>query len=278
MMKADRILPGGHLPWLALPLALVALAGTAVAGDGVIEINAARAEAGGVTPGDSPGYPVTLDQSGSYRLTGSLFVSGTNIDVVEITASHVTLDLNGFEIRCLYLFTPCARNGTGRGIDAETAEDVTLRNGVVRDMASDGIRVGARARLEDLRVLDNGGNGVFMLDGLLTGSLVDDNASSGIKVYGEGTVIEGNSVRRNGDSGIYLGSHGAVVMRNAIMGNTGYGINHDTSDVVLRTFAYGHNTLLFNSLGPIPTTSAVQGVAVQTAGNACSVNSPGTCP
>src|SRR5581483_7661707 len=40
--------------------------------DGVIEINHARALAGGVTASDLPGYPITIDQSGSYRLTGNL--------------------------------------------------------------------------------------------------------------------------------------------------------------------------------------------------------------
>ena len=44
----------------------------AFAGDGVIEINAAAAAAGGVTATDTPGYPVTIDAPGSYRLTGNL--------------------------------------------------------------------------------------------------------------------------------------------------------------------------------------------------------------
>ena len=38
--------------------------------DGVIEINQHRALAGGVTAGDTAGFPVTLSQRGSYRLTG----------------------------------------------------------------------------------------------------------------------------------------------------------------------------------------------------------------
>jgi hypothetical protein len=51
----------------------LALAPTlAPADDGVIEIDAARAAAGGVTSGDTPGYPVTIDRGGSYRLTGNL--------------------------------------------------------------------------------------------------------------------------------------------------------------------------------------------------------------
>ena len=40
--------------------------------DGVIEINQAKALAGGVTPSDTPGFPVSIDTAGSYRLTGNL--------------------------------------------------------------------------------------------------------------------------------------------------------------------------------------------------------------
>ncbi len=102
-------------------LLLLALAGPALAVDGVIEINDAAAQAGDVTSGDLAGYPVTLSQTGSYRLTGDLGVSGTNINVVEITSDNVTLDLNGFTIRCLYVFTPCVGNGSGVGVDRNEA-------------------------------------------------------------------------------------------------------------------------------------------------------------
>ena len=44
------------------------------AADGKIEINQAKALAGGVTATDAPGFPVTIDQSGSYLLTSDLTV------------------------------------------------------------------------------------------------------------------------------------------------------------------------------------------------------------
>ena len=64
--------------------------------DGVIEINQARAIAGGVTPGDTPGFPVTISAAGSYRLTGNLTVPALNTTAISITANYVTLDLGGF--------------------------------------------------------------------------------------------------------------------------------------------------------------------------------------
>src|SRR5438477_1054895 len=70
----------------------------AFAVDGVLLIDQNRALAGNVTPGDTPGFPVTISQSGSYRLSGSLTVPDMNTTAIQITADNVTLDLNGFSI------------------------------------------------------------------------------------------------------------------------------------------------------------------------------------
>ena len=78
-------------------LALAALAGSLYAVDGVILIDQARALAGNVTPGDAPGFPVTISQPGSYRLSSNLTVpSGQN--GIQVAAQLVSIDLNGFSI------------------------------------------------------------------------------------------------------------------------------------------------------------------------------------
>lgn len=219
-------------------LLVLAIWSPAGAVDGVIEINDVRAQAGGVTPGDTPGYPVTVGQPGSYRLTGQLFVSGTNIDVLVITADHVTLDLNGFQIRCLYAFETCvAQGGTGVGIRS-TGSNVEIRNGIVRDMPAAGIVLGARSRLDGLRVLDNG-SGVSMPNpGSIEHSLISGNAGHGIEIQSFGTVI----------------------LSSVISGNGGYGIHNDVA-----FFAYAHNSIFFNGMGSVLTPSN----GLQTAGNQC---------
>ena len=71
------------------------------AADGVIEINNARALSGGVTPGDTAGYPVSINLPGSYRLTGNLEITSINppnTNAIEVNAEDVTIDLGGFEI------------------------------------------------------------------------------------------------------------------------------------------------------------------------------------
>src|SRR5262245_37418853 len=66
--------------------------------DGAVRIDQNRALAGFVTSGDGPGFPVTLSQPGSYRLSGNLIVPDVNTTAIEITADGVTLDLGGFSI------------------------------------------------------------------------------------------------------------------------------------------------------------------------------------
>src|SRR5688572_26812572 len=72
-------------------------------GDGVVLINQNRAVNGGVTPGDAPGFPITISRPGSYRLASNLNASGL---VIEIVADGVSLDLNGFSIIGPGIFGP----------------------------------------------------------------------------------------------------------------------------------------------------------------------------
>src|SRR6266850_592227 len=88
---------------LWIPFAAMAVLTTAVvpqgayAVDGVVLIDQNRALAGNVTPGDAPGFPISITQPGSYRLSGNLTVPAAT-NGIEISASNVTIDLNGFSI------------------------------------------------------------------------------------------------------------------------------------------------------------------------------------
>src|SRR6266481_1804172 len=72
-------------------VAVLGLAASAGAVDGTIEINQAKVLATG-------GFPYTISNTGSYRLTGNLTVSGSSLNAIDVNASHVTIDLNGFSI------------------------------------------------------------------------------------------------------------------------------------------------------------------------------------
>jgi hypothetical protein len=127
------------LAWLPMAMSCAALAT-----DGVIEINHAKVMASG-------GYPFVISQSGSYRLTSNLSQPGKTTDVIDITVSNVTLDLNGFAITganaCTYnAATPptvtCSAsasafdgsNGSGINVYSATLQpaNVVIRNGKVQ--------------------------------------------------------------------------------------------------------------------------------------------------
>ncbi len=199
------------------------------AGDGRIEINQAKALAGQVTPGDAPGFPVTLGVAGSYVLSSDLQVSDANLSGIHIIVDGVTLDLNGFEVAGPVVCTgqgsavSCGA-GSGTGIQAQQAR-VSVRDGRVRGFGLSGVRVGARAQITNLIVTSNRGSGIVAeAASLVSSSTAYRNQSEGIRV-GAGSVVRGCAATRNGDSGIGT-SVGSIVLGAAAYenGSTGVGV------------------------------------------------------
>jgi len=224
-----------HPLLLSLLAAIAALPAYAV--DGVIEINHARALAGGVTPGDGAGYPVTLSQPGSYRLTGSLSApAGT--DAISITAARVSLDLNGFRI---------GSTSGAVGIDAAGQDYISVRNGAVESFAGRGILTGSYARIEGINANNNGVNGIEVGSvSIVTGSSATANGANGI-VAGGASAVTGCSAVGNVTSGISAGGS-STVTGNTVNGN---GVGILTTDGV----TISGNTVLFNSDDGIRTTT-----------------------
>lgn len=217
--------------WIVPATAVMCLVGPfASAADGIIEINSARALAGGVTPGDGPGYPVTLDTEGSYRLTGNLYTRASHRTAIEITADRVTLDLNGFTIACAAPGEYCAPTGsTGRGVSAARQPDFTVRNGTIRSMQAAAIAAGDRARIESIRSISNGKGPDPAESGIVAGShsvvsgcSVTDSGSHGIEV-GDYASVVGCSVTANASSGISAGNASSI-RENDVRLNTSAGI------------------------------------------------------
>jgi hypothetical protein len=158
---------------LASGFGLAALsAAPCLAVDGVVEINEARALAGDVTPGDTPGFPVTLSRPGSYRLTSRLATSSKSTTAILVTSDDVTLDLNGFTIACAFVVEGGAipagclalsGPGDGVGVDVATRARTSVRNGVIRDMEP-ALRCRWCATIVENRLSNTGENGIRMLD------------------------------------------------------------------------------------------------------------------
>lgn len=184
------------------------------ASDGTIEINAAKAAAGGVTPGDTQGLPVTLSLPGSYRLTGNLSFADPDTNAIEISASEVTLDLGGFGISgCASL--PCPA-GAGIGV-VSSADGVTVKNGRVSRMGADGIALQSRARVEDVDVTGNAGSGITALQGSVRRVSSTGNGGYGV-ILGAG-LLEDSELSGNGAYGASLGNATSYA-RNVFSGNS----------------------------------------------------------
>ncbi|MBW2383270.1 MAG: right-handed parallel beta-helix repeat-containing protein [Deltaproteobacteria bacterium] len=288
---------------LLVILLLLAAPPTVAARDGVIQLNASRAAAGGVTAGDSPGHPVTISESGSYRLVGNL-VTASDVSAIEITADHVTLDLNGFSL-----------TGIGSGNEEGIAiigprTDVEIRDGSVHDFGDAGIRSSdcSGCRVIRVRVFDNGWTGVLLggQGNLIRDSTAWSNGSSGlyanggssflrnvshnnntfgISLSGNGGTIANNTVYDNNSSGLAarFGGHavirsnasfsnggdgieatgGSVVVDNSVANNTGHGLDL-TADC-----GYGGNVMRGNTAGTVD-------AGVQIDSNICEGNA--SCP
>lgn len=186
-------------------IAMLACATSAAASDGTIEINAVRALAGGVTPGDAAGYPVTISAPGSYRLTSNLALPGGATRGIEITTDHVSLDLNGFAIlgTCAApaSSTPTCPSDPApatHAIDAEARRNVRVHNGTIAAFRGNGLALGTDSEASSLRIHGNNGHGVIAGNG----SLVRDSIITRNRLYGavvtRGTVLRGTVLYPNG--------------------------------------------------------------------------------
>lgn len=224
----------------AFALTILAIVQPAFGVDGVTEINQARANAGGVTPSDTAGFPVTLDHAGSYRLTGNLIVSSADATAIVVASSDVTLDLNGFVITCNTGVEPCS--GSGDGIDASGQSNVAVLNGTVRGMGDDGIVAGHNARIEQVRALGNPHNGITTgNNSSLIGNTASENGNDGMTA-GVASTLTNNTMRNNGRGGIET-STGCTIAGNTANNNTVFGVYCNGGCTI------DHNTLDENGTG-----------------------------
>jgi hypothetical protein len=196
----------------------------------VVEINQNSAMAGNVTPGDEPGFPVTISEPGSYRLTGNLTIQDFDTTAIQITADSVTLDLNGFSIigpaDCTIRSATCPSHGTGIGVQAGGLQiagprGVRIRNGSVLGMGLEGILMtGDGSFVEKVTVRNNAGGGMSVAGAVLESAAIQ-NGSFGIIAL---IVRDSTSIKNLGD-GIILDGSGGVATGNVSSFNGGYGIS-----------------------------------------------------
>jgi hypothetical protein len=179
-----------------------------------ITIDQIGALAGRISPGDAPGFPITLNRGGHYRLSGDLRVPANTSGIV-ITAPNVTLDLSNhsvsgpvtcshdkltLEVRC----DAASRFSAIVGVSSVGTACAVIRNGTVQGFAGLGVHYGEGTLLENLRVRSNAGVGIagagYAAAGLVRATTVQHNGGPGIAC--EQMHISHSSFVANGGTGV----------------------------------------------------------------------------
>lgn len=235
----------------ALRRTLFALGATAALGavqattlaDGAVALSQEAALAGNVTPGDATGFPVTINRSGTYRLTGNLIVPA-GLDAIRITNQvEATIDLNGFSIvgaaSCSMTVNCAVNNGTA-GVRISGAQaHATVINGNLRGFTAHAIN-GTSATVDNVRVSNNAG-GIRV--NYLVAQRVAATSNSGFGIDAAYSLISDSRAMQNGSDG--MRSAFGVIRDSLSSSNQGAGLQIN-GNTMTQT-----NSLPLNAKGPL---------------------------
>jgi hypothetical protein len=157
------------------------------------------------TPGSSSSLFV-ITQPGSYYLPANITVP-TGKNGIEITASNVTVDLNGFTIT--------GQTGSSIGIYASDRQSLRITNGSISGMGTYGIYLTSASIAPKQQTIDHvsvrncGSDGIEFSDGMISDCQVTGNDGIGIFIYRtHSTIVERCTVSGNSSYGIdmYVGT------------------------------------------------------------------------
>ena len=247
----------------AATLLAAAIPASAVTNEnGEVLITQAAVNAGNITPGDTPGFPVTISVSGTYRLASNLVVT-TTVNGIEVRANEVTIDMGG---RML------AGSGVGRNGITSFNRNLRVERGTVRGFTNDGIRTIAQFLAVDTMVVTaNGRFGVHVeavdnqFDTVsypsVVGSKITNNVAEGIRCVRH-CRVENSLVSSNGGNGMTFIGTGGLALGNIVTANAFDGIRF------AGVGGAGNNTVLGNG------SEQLTGGVIHMQPNACSPACP----
>ncbi len=164
--------------------------------------------------------PFNITAEGSYYLTGNIVAPAGHTSVgINVDASNVTIDLNGFEL--------VGVTGSGSGIFITGGRtNIAVRNGTIRNWGSNGIDGAGNQRVqaESLRVISNTSTGLF-LDAGAVALKCTSYGNGGNGIIGKAhSLIRDCDTSANGIEGISVGA-GSVVQGCVVNGNSSRGID-----------------------------------------------------
>jgi len=206
------------------------------------------------TPGDADSL-FKIIQPGSYYLTGNI-TGIVGKGGIEIAASGVTIDLNGFDLSGI----PGMGGFDGVTTSVANLTNITIRNGSVRGWGLVGVNLSnpnlvTNCAIIDVRASGNGSNGIMGgAGGTITGCLMYSNSGGGISA-GNGCTISNCTARVNTLDGIVVAGECTVLANTcSTNGSTGNG-------------AGIHATGNDNRIEGNTCTNADRGIDVNAAGN-----------
>ena len=216
-----------------------------------VTLNQNKAISGNITPGDGPGFPITITRPGRYVLTSNLYSLGKA--GIEIQAYDVTIDFNGFILHGGF-------QGQTNGIVGAAVNTVKIMNGLIAGFMNVAIFGRHSWVIENMRISANGN--AIQLHNLarLQKNTATINGSYGIHCR-DGCHIEGNVISENG-GGVEINS--GVVLGNTIYSNRGFGIKAYQN--LVAPIAFGNNMLWMNN---VSAGTQVQGNLIPLHPNAC---------
>ncbi len=192
------------------------------------------------TPGDNDTSPSTfkITQPGSYYLTGNI-LGFAGKHGIEITASGVTLDLNGFEL----IGFPAMGDFDAVSTTAPNLTNIAVRNGSARSWGGQGInlRNASNSAVNDIRVSSNAGYGIWTNNNCsITNCSASSNVGYGIQ-SGSNCTITNCTANNNTIDGISTGN-GSTISACSARANTSDGISAGSNCAISACAAFENGT------------------------------------
>ena len=236
-------MPTGSL-FVSIALVLGSFAGPAAyAAEGQLEINQTCAVQTGCFPGDVAGFPVTINNPGSYVLTSNLTVTIVQAAIFP-SVGDFSLDLGGYEIAgpvtCTGSGSTLSCSGTaGSGLAGAAHANIQVFNGFVRGFGFNGIAVGQGGQIHDVTVEGNGNIGIRTgAYSTVRNSIAYRNGAAGF-FLGDATLIERTMAVANRFNGVNS-SPGSTLLSNLARDNGADGLRSTTASVFRGNHSYGN--------------------------------------
>jgi parallel beta-helix repeat protein len=185
--------------------------------------------------------PYAITNPGSYYLTTNLTGTANNSDGIDIYASDVTLDLNGFTLKGVvgsgsgisvlsFLSNLAIRNGAvdswSTGVSVGLASNCTVTACNASGNSFGGIDVGNNCIVKDCNINDNEFSGIQVENNsIVTGCNANNNSGAGIVLAGNNCIVTACNANSNVLNGISVGGNNNLIAGNCCNTNGVAGIS-----------------------------------------------------